>query len=111
MVSSAKPTPSAGRKRPPARTPEDREKQLIASAIDLVEKQIAEGTVSSQVLSHYVRMASTRNRLEEQKIRLETERLRIQNDDVIRAQEREEDYAQVLKALKVYQGKDPDYEF
>lgn len=110
MVSSAKqPTQAAGRKRPPARTPEDREKQLIASAVDLVERQIAEGTVSSQVLTHYVRMASTRNRLEEQKLRLETERLRVQNDDVLRAREREEDYAEVLKALQTYRGEDAGY--
>lgn len=110
MVSSTKqPTQAAGRKRPPARTPEDREKQLIASAVDLVERQIAEGTVSSQVLAHYVRMASTKNRLEEQKLRLETERLRVQNDDILRAREREEDYSKVLEALNRYQGKDAEY--
>lgn len=110
MVSSAKPPQQAGRKRPPARTPEEREKQLIASAVDLVERQIAEGTVSSQVLSHYVRMASTRNRLEEQKLRHETERLRIQNEDAALAREREADYAQVLRALQSYRGESPEYD-
>lgn len=110
MVSSAKPTSAAGRKRPPARTPEDRENQLMASAIDLVEKQIAEGTVSSQVLSHYVRMSSTRNRLEEQKLRYETERLRVQNENELLAREREEDYAKVLEALQAYRGEDHDFD-
>ena len=109
MVSSEKPTPSAGRKRPPARTPEDREKQIIASAIDLVEKQIAEGTVSSQVLTHYIRMSRSRNRLEEQNLRLETERIRVQNDDILRAREREEDYDKVLIALRRYQGDTSDH--
>ena len=109
MVSSAKPTSAAGRKRPPARTPEDRENQLMASAIDLVEKQIAEGTVSSQVLTHYIRMSSSRNRLEEQKLRLETERIRVQNDDILRAREREEDYDKVLIALRRYQGDTSDH--
>ena len=65
--------------------------------------------MSSQVLTHYVRMASSRNRLEEQKLRLETERLRVQNDDILRAREREEDYSAVLDALKKYQG-NPDYD-
>ena len=54
-------------------------------------------------------MASSRNRLEEQKLRLETERLRVQNDDILRAREREEDYSAVLDALKKYQG-NPDYD-
>ena len=110
MVSSDKPEQTVRRRRPPAKTPEARENQLIASAIDLVERQIAEGTVSSQVLTHYVKLGSTRNRLEEQKLRLETERLRVQNDDILRAREREEDYAQVLEALQRYRGEDVEYD-
>lgn len=110
MVSSAKPANAAGRKRAPARTPEDRENQLMAAAVDLVEKQIAEGTVSSQVLSHYIRMSSTRNRLEEQKLRYETERLRVQNENEVLAREREEDYAKVLQALQAYRGEDHDFD-
>ena len=43
----------------PALTREARENQLIDLAIDQVEKQLREGTASSQVLVHYLKHAST----------------------------------------------------
>lgn len=36
----------------PALTPEARENQLISLASDLAEKQLREGTASSQVITH-----------------------------------------------------------
>jgi hypothetical protein len=39
------------RRRAPATTPEARENQLISLAVDLAERQLLEGTASSQVLS------------------------------------------------------------
>jgi hypothetical protein len=110
MVSSDKATQPVRRQRPPAKTPEARENQLIAAATDLAERQIAEGTVSSQVLSHYLKLGSTRNRLEETKLRLEAERLRVQNEDITLARSREEDYAKVLQALQAYRGEDHGYD-
>ena len=40
--------PTTERKIRPALTPEAREKQLVALAVDLVEKRLREGTASSQ---------------------------------------------------------------
>ena len=37
----------------PATTPEDREGQITAMAMDLIERQIRDGTASSQILSHF----------------------------------------------------------
>ena len=48
----------------PALTPEARENQLIAKAVDLAEKQIEEGTASSQVITHYLKLGSTKEKLE-----------------------------------------------
>ena len=48
----------------PALTPEAREDQLIALATNLAEKQLLEGTASSQVITHYLKMGSTKERLE-----------------------------------------------
>lgn len=110
MVSSKDADTPVRRRRPPARTPEARENQLIDKAVTLVEKQIEEGTASSQVLTHYLKLGTTRNRLEETKLRLEIEKQQIQNDDYQRMKEREESYENVLAALTRYQGGSSDYD-
>lgn len=48
----------------PALTPEARENQLVSLAVDLAEKQLREGTASSQVITHYLKLGSTKERIE-----------------------------------------------
>ena len=55
---------NSSRKMRPALTPEARENQMISLAVDLAEKQLMEGTASSQVITHYLKLGSTRERLE-----------------------------------------------
>ena len=52
------------RKIRPALTPEARENQMIALAVDLAEKQLLEGTASSQVITHYLKLGTTKEKLE-----------------------------------------------
>ena len=47
---------------PAALTPEDRESQLIAAAVNLAEKQLRDGTASPSVITHYLRLASGKER-------------------------------------------------
>lgn len=69
MAAIRKATESTEPRRPRAKTPEGREQQLIASAFDLVEQQIANGTVSAQVLSYLIKLPSEREKLEREKLR------------------------------------------
>ena len=55
---------SSSRRSSPAMTPEARENQMIALAVDLAEKQLREGTASSQVITHFLKLASSTERLE-----------------------------------------------
>ena len=55
-------------KRPPATTPEGRENQMVSLAVDLAEKQIREGTASAQVISHFLKMGSSREKLEQERL-------------------------------------------
>ena len=64
----------------PASDPEERENQMISLAVNLAEQQLREGTASSQVIVHYLKLASTRNKLEEEKIRYETAMLQAKKD-------------------------------
>lgn len=57
---------SGGKKMRPALTPEARENQLIALAVDCAEEQLRNGTASSQVITHYLKLGSTREKLEKE---------------------------------------------
>lgn len=88
----------------PATTPEDRENQLIALAVDLTERQMREGTASSQVITHYLKLGSTREQLEQDKLRSENALLRAKIDDMGTAKNIEALYREALGAMKAYQG-------
>lgn len=91
-------------KRRPAKTPEARENQLIALAVDLAEKQIKDGTVSSQVLTHYLKLGSSREKLEQEKIRNENHLLTAKAEAMASAKRVEELYGKALNAMRSYAG-------
>uniref|UniRef100_A0AAU8GPJ0 Terminase small subunit n=1 Tax=Gordonia phage Petito TaxID=3158876 RepID=A0AAU8GPJ0_9CAUD len=100
------PDTSSARRRP-ATTPESRENQLIAAAVDLAEKQIREGTVSSQVLTHYLKLGSTREKLEQERLRNENHVLKAKAEAMASAKKVEELYGLALNAMRSYAGQDP----
>ena len=55
----------------PALSPEARENQMISLAVDLAEKQLIEGTASSQVITHFLKLGTTKAELEKEKLRKE----------------------------------------
>lgn len=95
-----------------ARTPEARENQLMDLAVDLAEKQLSEGTASSMVITHYLKMASQRNRLEQEKLQKEIEFLRAKTDAYEADRRSDEKYERALRAFSLYSGhpeeSDPD---
>lgn len=95
---------------PPATTLEGREDQLIAAAMDLVERRISEGTASAQETVHFLRLGSVRNQLEQDKLRHETEVLLSRVKELESRQSSEELYSQALAAMRGYQGLEPQDE-
>nr|DAT78520.1 MAG TPA: hypothetical protein [Caudoviricetes sp.] len=93
---------------PPALTVEGRENQLISLAVDQAEKQLREGTASSQVLVHYLKLASTREKREKEKMEAEIELLRAKEIAARAEVERGELYRKAVEAMRRYQGAD-DY--
>ena len=53
-----------------AATPEERENHLISLAMDLAEQQLLDGTASSQLISHFLKIGC----LKEQNQKLKTEK-------------------------------------
>lgn len=92
--------------RRPATSEEGREAQLVSLAIDLAEKQLSEGTASSQVMTHYLKLGSTRERLEQERLLNENELLRSKVDALKSAKRVEELYEEALHAMRTYAGQD-----
>lgn len=88
----------------PALTPESRENQLIALSVDLAEKQLREGTASSQVITHFLKLGSTKNQLELEKIRHENALLEAKTQSLQSAKRVEELYENALNAMRDYSG-------
>jgi hypothetical protein len=100
---------SSNRKLRPALTPEARENQMIALAVDCAERQLLDGTASSQVIVHYLKLATAKERLEREKLERENELLRAKTDSVQSEQSQKELYAEALAAFRGYSGQgEPD---
>ena len=86
----------------PALTPEARENQLISLAIDLAEQQLRDGTASSQVITHYLKLGSTKEKLEREKLKNENELLKAKTDNLASQKHVEELYENALQAMRSY---------
>lgn len=98
----------AQRKRAKAKTPEARENQLVQAAVDLAEQQLLDGTASPSVITHYLRLGSTKNQLEKEKLERENELLKAKTEAIYNAQRIEELYNNAIQAMRVYSGSDMD---
>lgn len=97
----------------PALTPEARENQLIALAVDLAEQQLRDGTASSQVITHFLKLGTSRAELEKEKLKLENEKTRAQTMQIQSIDETRKIAEDAIKAMRNYQGfGEPDeYEY
>lgn len=93
----------------PAITPEARENQLIGLAVDLAEKQLLEGTASSQVITHYLKLGTQREKLEREILEAQKD-LAVAKKEMYQSQKASEEmYREALKAMRNYSGEgDPD---
>ena len=89
-----------------ALTPEAREMQLTSLAVDLAEKQLLEGTASSQIITHYLKAGSTREQLELERLRSENEMLRAKAKAYASAEDQKVLLEKALKAFTEYSGED-----
>lgn len=93
---------------PPALTLEGRENQLIAAAYDLAERRILEGTASSQELTYFLKMGSSKAVLERDKLREENKLLKAKTEALKAQVNNEALLEKALKAFRSYRGDDED---
>lgn len=101
----------ATRKIRPALNPDARENQLISLAVDLAEKQLLEGTASSQVITHYLKLGSSKERLEREKLEEENKLLRAKTERLQADKRSDAFYEEVLKAYNVYRGESDENDY
>ena len=103
-MKKARPTNAEPRKIRPALTPEARENQLIALAVDLVEQRLLDGTASSQETTHFLKLGSMKNKLEMEKLQEENRFLKAKTEAVQSSKRVEELYYEAIKAMRLYSG-------
>ena len=92
------------RRRPPAKTPEAREQQLVGMAFDYAEEQFRNGTASSQVTVHFLKLGSERERMERIKLDRENILLEARTRQIEAQDSMREVVDEALKVMRQYTG-------
>lgn len=92
------------RKRPPAKTPEARENQMISLAMNLVEQRLLKGTASSQETTHFLKLGSTKEKIEKEILEKQKDLITAKTDAIQSQKRVEELYANALNAMRSYSG-------
>lgn len=88
----------------PALSPEARENQMIAYATNLAEKQLREGTASSQVICHYLKLGSSKERLEKRLLEEQVKVAQAKVEMMETAKDIEKLYSDAIDAMRRYSG-------
>jgi murein L,D-transpeptidase YcbB/YkuD len=95
----------SSRKMRPALSPEARENQLISLAVDLAERQLRDGTATSQVITHYLKLGSTKEKIEKEILEKQKELIEAKTQSLQSAKRIEELYTNALDAMRKYSGR------
>lgn len=108
MATPRKSSETSKPRRRPATTPEAQENYMISLTVKLAEKQLKDGSASSQVMTHFLKLATTREKLEQEKLKKENLLLQSRAESLVSDKENNSDYRAVLNALQSYKGEAVD---
>lgn len=89
---------------PPALTQEEREKQMIALAYTQAEKDLMAGKASQSVVLHFLKMGSSRETLEQEKLSKENVLYTAKTEAIRDSKKTEMMYRDAIDAMRLYQG-------
>ena len=112
MARVKSPNPPNPNNRPmrPALDPDNREQQLIALAVDLVEQRLRDGTASAQETTHYLKLASRESKLKYDKALAELELTKAKAKAINDQADIKVLYKDAIEAMKRYSGNGSHYE-
>lgn len=99
------------KKRPPAKTPQARENELINLAFDEAERQISEGKASSQMITHFLKLGSAKEGLERQELESKNKLLIARVEQLAASANSAETYERAIQAFRGYRGEDTEEEY
>ena len=104
--------PRPSRRTRAAESIEARENQLISYAVDLAEQQLLDGTASSQVITHFLKLGTTRAELEKERLIYENQMIQAKTENLKSIKRSEELMEKALKAFRSYNGQgEPDDDY
>lgn len=77
---------------------------MIAYAVDLAEQQLRDGTASSQVITHYLKLGSLNSKLEREILQEQKNLMRAKTESIQSGKRIEELYQNALNAMRTYSG-------
>lgn len=86
------------------RSPEEAERMAIVAAMDIATQQILDGTASNSVILHFLKLGSSRERLEQARLDAETTLAKAKVSALESAARTEELVSEALAAFKLYSG-------
>ena len=109
-MTKARTSGSSGRKIRPALSPEARENQMISLAVDLAEKQLIEGTASSQVITHFLKLGSTIAQIEKELLAKQVDLAEAKADSIKSQKNMEKIYLEAMAAMQRYRGQEDEFD-
>ena len=88
----------------PALSPEAKENQMISLAMDCAEQQLRDGTASSQVITHFLKLGTAKYQYEIEKLKSENKLLEAKSEAIESGKKIEELYANAIKVMQIYKG-------
>lgn len=90
--------------------PAAREQQMIGLAVNLAEQRLRDGTASSQIVEHYLKLGSTRAALEREILEQEALLKKARTEAIESERRIEEKYTEAVNAMRRYSGNSDDYD-
>lgn len=92
----------------PSLSREADENQCISLSIDIAKRMLVEGTAPTSVVLHFLKLATTREEVERETMRLNQE-LMVAKKEALESQARSEQmFAEAMSAMRRYSGNDED---
>lgn len=91
-------------------TEEEAEKLGVSLATKLALKQLQDGTASSQIITHFLKIGSLKEQAELEKTMHEIELLKAKKQAIESQEEQDKKYQEVIRAIASYSGKDGEWE-
>ena len=88
----------------PVLDPVAREKQMVALAVDLAEKQLRDGTAAASTINHYLKIGSTREFIEREILEEQKKLIQAKAGSIESSRDAKELYENAIEAMKSYAG-------